>query len=443
MAVAAVAQTFPTSRSWKTWPFSQYSPWNMPLGSGAHFSTTQPPNWSNAGGEVNIYNATVSIPITQQNDPFWTLWDNGYVSFDQCPANPPYMNPPFNNSCWYYYYNPYGLNPLPQSSFCQPTNAAVATQFLNTLNGGTPWAVSPTLLPVQPASGDPEYGPFPFSTNPWSVLSSSALGSVNEPSTDYATQVQLPNGYCGSPDSDGLMSAVQFQNHLAVDLYSPVVIPQSINTVSNTNVILAHGLGTWYDLKGDGTGLWNGRRASLLPALAGVLRSGEIANGAIYHALAMVLTQNFMTYLAPSTGGDGPAVWPALGYDTHPAPPQGYLNCTGCLRMGTLLAIPPTISIASLGLTTAAGKIIAQAAQTYGVYIVDTAGVSQGNPNGGGSFIAELGDTDLDAITTANKTTDLAKIVQHLYAITNNSSSMPGGPPAPQYHSPLAPSFSD
>ncbi len=141
MAVVAVAQTFPTSRSWKTWPFSQYSPWNMPVGSGAHFSTTQPPGWTAALGGVNTGNATVSIPIASPNDPVWNLWDNGYVSLAQCPANPPYTTPPFNNSCWYYYNNPYGANHLPQSSFCQPTNSTVASQFLTTINPatGTPW----------------------------------------------------------------------------------------------------------------------------------------------------------------------------------------------------------------------------------------------------------------------------------------------------------------
>jgi hypothetical protein len=444
LAGVAVAQTFPTSRSWKTWPFSQYSPWNMPVGSGAHFATTQPHNWINAGGDVNIYNVTVSIPIAQVGGPVWNLWDNGYVSFSQCPASPPYNTPPFNNSCWYYYNNPYGTNALPQSSFCQPTSSLIATQFLNTQNPktGTPYAVFPGPLASQPASGAEVFGPFPFSTNPWSVLASMAMGEINDPSTDYSPQIQMPASVCGSPDSDGLMSVVQ-TTHYAVDLYSPIVIPQTLNTFNNTNVVLAHGIGTLYDLEGDGTGLWNGRRASLIPTLAGVIRSGEIANGAIYHALAMVLTQNFMTYLSPLGGGgtDGAAVWPALGYDQQPAQ-GGYANCTGCLRMGALLAIPPTISIASLQLSSAAGKIIAQAAQTYGVYIVDTAGVS-GNANGGGSFMAELGSTDASAINTANQTNDLAIIVKNLYAVTNSSASLPGGPPAPQYHSPLAPPFND
>jgi len=51
--------------------------------------------------------------------------------------------------------------------------------------------------------------------------------------------------------------------------------------------------------------------------------------------------------------------------------------------MGQLFAIPQGTSIASLGLTSAAGRAIATAVQTYGAYVADTGGAL--------SFYAEPG----------------------------------------------------
>src|SRR5262249_12278466 len=125
------------------------------------------------------------------------------------------------------------------------------------------------------------------------------------------------------------------------------------------------------DARGDGTGWWNGRRASMLPSFAGLIRKGEISRGRIPHALAIQAPPAMLTQAA---------VWPAATFDRN----SGY---SGTVPMGSLLAIPPDVDIESLGLSTN-GRVIAQAAQDYGVYVVDRGGSGIG-------FLAELGDPEI------------------------------------------------
>src|ERR1700681_2206116 len=119
------------------------------------------------------------------------------------------------------------------------------------------------------------------------------------------------------------------------------------------------------------SGASNGRRASMVPSFAGLIRDGEISAGHIPHALAA---------MAPRSILQASAVWPAAAFDRSS-------NYTGTLSMGSLLAIPATIDLTQLGLSPQ-GLVIAHAAQDYGVYVVDSGG-------GGFTFLAELGDPEL------------------------------------------------
>jgi hypothetical protein len=53
------------------------------------------------------------------------------------------------------------------------------------------------------------------------------------------------------------------------------------------------------------------------------------------------------------------------------ASPSTYGGDVPALRMGSLLAIPPSVSEASLGLETAPGRKLFRALQDYGAYVVD------------------------------------------------------------------------
>lgn len=68
--------------------------------------------------------------------------------------------------------------------------------------------------------------------------------------------------------------------------------------------------------------------------------------------------------------------WPANAADSYANnETYGYLGDDPNYTMGTLLAIPRSVDIDNLGLSTLQGKNIAQAAQVYGMYIVDSSGV--------------------------------------------------------------------
>ena len=109
-------------------------------------------------------------------------------------------------------------------------------------------------------------------------------------------------------------------------------------------------------------------RASQLSALGGLIRQGELTTG-IDHAIAINM---------PSVrfySGEY-FQWPANDADAYANnETYGYLGDDPNYTMGTLLAIPRPIDINNLGLATLQGRNIAQAAQIYGMYIVDSSGV--------------------------------------------------------------------
>jgi hypothetical protein len=225
------------------------------------------------------------------------------------------------------------------------------------------------------------------------------------------------------------MSVIEEDTNLAVDLYAPIVMPSPPPTFNP--LVIAHAIGSFYDVKnGDGTGVWNGRRASLIPTIAGVIRYGEpTTTPDIPHALSVIMAQSVMK---------NAAVWPAYGYDTS----NSYGNCATCLPMGALLAIPATTDLTTLGISTQEGMVIVRAAQKYGVYIVDTAIDPQNSP--AMFFEAQLNnpDTGLQAMATPGSAGgyDLTIIAKNLQLVTNNSAQNPGGPGT---HTSMAPPFSD
>jgi hypothetical protein len=97
-----------------------------------------------------------------------------------------------------------------------------------------------------------------------------------------------------------------------------------------------------------------GTRAYGGSALAGLMRTWEIDDGRIGHALAFAVPRRDLAH--------GP-VWPATTEDVD-------ATYGGSLPMGSLVAIPQTVDLSGLGLSPR-GLAIARALQDYGAYLVD------------------------------------------------------------------------
>ena len=165
----------------------------------------------------------------------------------------------------------------------------------------------------------------------------------------WSTSAYVPAGALPSPDADG---------HLAIFQPNGWVLEVNAAIMLSTGEIVGL-FASYTDSSGAGDGLANGRRASMIPNYAGVLRDGELSSGHIDHALCLAV---------------GPEAlakeywWPATAMDRNPS------DYTGSLAMGALLAIPSSVDVNSIGLSTEEGKTVAQAARDYGMYVVDRSG---------------------------------------------------------------------
>jgi hypothetical protein len=332
------------TRDWRKWPFSSTSPWNHPIGSSAQYADVG--GLSSLGIGINYDNHwTSSVVIARDSDPLATI--------------------ALHRDTWTFLAGGgrvCGNTAADEQKLKQASTTSVlfAANYYSTLS--TP-DTSRWVLPA-------DYKPA---------------------STSYWPTARLPVGACASPDTDALMAVFQ-PNGWVLDVYNAIVL--SDNT-------LIGGIASYVDARGDGTGWWNGRRASMLPSFAGLIRTGEIAAGRIPHALAVTMSPTVLKQQA---------VWPAYAFDRN----AGY---SGTLPMGSLLAIPASVNLDNLGLS-AKGKILARAAQGYGVYVVDRGGA------GGMTFMAELGNPE---IRWQGDTQDLTIIRNQLKRVTNNSAQTPGG----------------
>jgi len=366
LPAAAAGSPTPTDRDWRTWPFSETSPWNHPIGSGAQFTTV--PGLSTFSASINYDDRwTSSIVIAQPSDPeIGISFGPGWGS----------------NSQWAF------------------------------LDGGGKTcgnvrSVELELLRYATLT-------LPFDGNYYSTLSTPDDSrwvlptDYHKASQDYRSTFRFPYGACPSPDSDGLMAVFQ-PDGWVLDIFAAIVT--SDHQVLGT-------MASYIDARGDGTGWWNGRRASMLPSFAGLIRTGEIASGTIPHALAVQV---------PSTLLKEQAVWPAYAFDRN----AGY---SGTLPMGALLAIPPAVDVTQLGLSPH-GLAIARAAQNYGVYVVDRGGT-------GINVMAELANPEIRWQPSAAGPAwwqDISTIKNLLKRVSNNGPANIGGGGTPV--APFAPPF--
>lgn len=185
-------------------------------------------------------------------------------------------------------------------------------------------------------------------------------------------------------------------------------------------------------------GIYGGHGGSGLSSIGGTIRKGELtSNVPIYHALKINLWGNFLNYnpASPTPGYR----WPAWKADT--SAPNDYQGTNPELVMGSLLALPPDVTVESLGLTTKPAKKLLYAFQNYGAYVVDNVG---GNTH---ALAIEKGvEEEFNEYYNYNIRSydpndpwfrDFMVLFQNLNVITNNTETTIGGGGRPRR--PLAP----
>jgi hypothetical protein len=119
--------------------------------------------------------------------------------------------------------------------------------------------------------------------------------------------------------------------------------------------------GTGWGQNGVGAGI----RASGASLLGGIVTQDELNNLSIDHALSIELSPQ---QLEAGVNQSDQFVFPAVSADTGSVG-----TYTGTIPMGAHFALPPSLDLADAGLTPE-GLALAEAYQTYGGYVVDSAG---------------------------------------------------------------------
>jgi hypothetical protein len=170
-----------------------------------------------------------------------------------------------------------------------------------------------------------------------------------------------------------------------------------------------------------------------MSCLGGAIRVGELQSpDPIRHALKLVINMRLFSYRCPNQNDC--FRWPALVADGGANSYYGTTRSGNStqMRMGSLLALPKTTNINSLGLITNEGKKLAWTLQNYGAYIVDD---SYWDAYG---FVYEdgyHGDARTESQYYPNGTRganpmvdDIIILMSNLYVVVNNVVATPGGP---------------
>lgn len=202
------------------------------------------------------------------------------------------------------------------------------------------------------------------------------------------------------------------------------------------------------DIYGDG--MYGAHGASGLSAIGGALRLGELTptSGPIRHVLKINLFGRKNIYYDEETKGYR---WPAKSADAY-ASEHYYKDRTlpvvRACRMGALLALPPFIDLDSLNFETKPARILAQAFQDYGAYLVDdtawdvNAIITEWGPNGRfrDEFKKNWGFSMSQGVDTPWGR-DMEKIFSNLHVIDNNGPKSIGGGGKPRQQ--LLPEFKE
>jgi hypothetical protein len=202
-----------------------------------------------------------------------------------------------------------------------------------------------------------------------------------------------------------------------------------------------------------GTGITGSHGGSGLSAIGGSIRMGELRPGTLEgprHALKVAVYAKEVLYRCTTRAAC--SRWPATTSDSYAVGWYGAANNNQntAVKMGALLALPPSLSIASLNLETTPAKQLAWTLQNYGAYITDDTYApgfmldAEWGP--AGSKMAEFkADWGFNMVQRLVDNTpwrrDMQKIVQALAVVNNNSPTSIGGGGTPRQPlaAPIAP----
>jgi|1186.fasta_scaffold01210_5 hypothetical protein len=254
-------------------------------------------------------------------------------------------------------------------------------------------------------------------SDPQKTIYKSATPNLPYPhDTSQGTYAMPPNAQ-PSAEADHELVVVEPGGTFSDEMWHTYLYPTWVNVGDFARHNLMYGEGFQPDPQFQEAGF--GPRAGNASYMGGLIRTWELQAGSIRHALKIALTRQRMT---PSS------VAPASSIDSD------HGDYTGTIPMGQLLTLPPPpFSIDSLGLTSAAGRTIATALQTYGAYLVETAGALTLNAEPSAESLVA------PARTVTNGDNDIMRIVRKLQCVSNNQGPPWGGGGTPR--APLPPPF--
>ncbi|MCY7291309.1 MAG: Ig-like domain-containing protein, partial [Ferruginibacter sp.] len=337
----------------------------------------------------------------------------------------PYLRPFANNSIW---------------NMAIHNNAVYVDAKIN---APTAWGVTgdPEIIILSPSA--PNVGIF---TAGWA-------GSTRCDKGAFITNAPIPDGWInGIPEgTPNTSTAILAQDgHTIINLQCL----HRCATSGPASSLLAYPSGDLYT-----DGIQGGHGGSGMSALGGSIRVGEltpnyteaqiIADANIYIKHVIKMNVNTKLYVSNTNGGYR---WPAVKADgayNYPGACDYYGGSVPQFKMGSLLAIPKSINVEAMGLTTAPGRIMARTLQKYGAYLVDAtcwdvvAFECQTGPLGDeeARFASKYGYIFGRQSTTVPWAQDIAKIVQELFVVDNNNASNIGGGPTTDVTNRLAPAI--
>lgn len=328
--------------------------------------------------------------------------------------------------------------PVGSGAVFEAATAPITSSFIN--NSNTPWVNSDSYSePVYQASaGDPIHTIWDWNSDwggrPWN-----------------SRTIRMPVGVVPAGGTDSNFCIVNPEKTEIVDAWTAqpwasgqpgpagIVVGDYISGRVMTTNAKGTGFGPSPSTYGPPYALGGGIRGCGSSTAGGLIRDWEAnpsnpnyTDGVIRHALAIAMDVNLLYYngqhdpnwsLYDSNGYGllGGYVWPATEEDSMAAS-----NYHGSVPMGSFWAIPKTVNINSIGLTTAAGLVVAKACQDYGCYVSDaTYGTAP-------SWYAEpslAGHSFLDQLVNAPNynAVDLYTIRAQLRRCTNSTSTSVGG----------------
>jgi hypothetical protein len=367
------------------WPFSQYSIWNMPIGSGAVYVPANLPAREDDPNDKDSH----GNPIGPESSGLPGMdWERIVLK----PTAPP-TTIKYSSAGWSKEPDPDDPNKVRQVDRCNPTNDDSHPEL--------------SRLPVD----------VPIPAN---------YVQPTDNGNDSATFL-MPNGHT-------LVQTQPFARCTAGGTATSLHKTSTDEELYGEGRTGAHGGSKLSALGG------SIRMGELRPGQQGMRHALKVALFKQMEYYDCSLTSE--CYRWPASSSDSGAV------NDYGSSLSGHNRANRAMKMGALLAIPASVDINSLGLVSEPGRQLAWTLQNYGAYIVDSyAGPvfgldAESGPDGdkGAEFFADYGfHINTYAGSGSPWTNDLQKIIPLLAVVDNNSPTSIGGGGTPRQ--PIAPPF--